>query len=248
MTKIYEALEQAGQDRLKQKPVKKVVEESFSKERTFSRVSTNNLERPLGQLYQNIQAILPDKKCRTIQLVSARSEEGTSILTEEFAKFCVWKYGKKVLLVKVGGGNSRLHPSSQMWMDTYRGNESDEKLSVDNLINQIDNSGLHLLNFADNNLLMQIQQGGEGINEFFSKSVVDFDYIFIDVSSRLIDTDYLLISTEIDGVILVVEAEKTRWHVVERLNKKIVDQGGKVLGVLFNKRKFYIPKFLYNFL
>jgi len=50
----------------------------------------------------------------------------------------------------------------------------------------------------------------------------------------------------VDGVVLVVEAEKTRWQVVESLKEKIENSGGNILGMVFNKRRFYIPENIYR--
>ena len=50
----------------------------------------------------------------------------------------------------------------------------------------------------------------------------------------------------VDGVVLVVEAEKTRWPVALNVKEKTEQGGGRVLGVVFNKRKYYIPEWLYR--
>jgi Mrp family chromosome partitioning ATPase len=44
----------------------------------------------------------------------------------------------------------------------------------------------------------------------------------------------------------VLEAEKTRWPVAENTKQMIEKNGGKVLGVVLNKRQFYIPDFIYR--
>ena len=54
--------------------------------------------------------------------------------------------------------------------------------------------------------------------------------------------------SQVDGVILVVEAEKTRWQVALNVKEKILQHGGNLLGVVFNKRQFYIPNFIYKYL
>jgi Mrp family chromosome partitioning ATPase len=51
-----------------------------------------------------------------------------------------------------------------------------------------------------------------------------------------------------DGVVLVVDAEQTRKQATKRTRDRIVEHGGKVLGVILNKRKYPIPAFLYKFL
>ena len=49
-----------------------------------------------------------------------------------------------------------------------------------------------------------------------------------------------------DGVVLVVESEKTRWEVAESARKWIKSGNGNVLGVVLNKRKYHIPNWLYR--
>ncbi len=48
------------------------------------------------------------------------------------------------------------------------------------------------------------------------------------------------------GVVLVVEAEKTKWPVAAAVRDKIIQHGGNVLGIVFNRRKYYIPGWLYR--
>ena len=50
----------------------------------------------------------------------------------------------------------------------------------------------------------------------------------------------------VDGVILVVEAERTRWEVAQEAVKHIERSGGRVLGGVLNRRHYYIPEFLYK--
>ncbi|MBF0187377.1 MAG: hypothetical protein HQL50_05575 [Magnetococcales bacterium] len=61
-------------------------------------------------------------------------------------------------------------------------------------------------------------------------------------------SDGLVICGMMDVVILVVEAEHTRVPVIESLKSKLAAQGAAVAGVVFNKRKFYIPKLVYRWL
>jgi protein-tyrosine kinase len=47
---------------------------------------------------------------------------------------------------------------------------------------------------------------------------------------------------------LVVEAENTRWKVSENTKKRLIASKSKILGIIFNKRRYYIPKFFYRLL
>ena len=58
--------------------------------------------------------------------------------------------------------------------------------------------------------------------------------------------DAASLAAGMDGVILVVEAEKTRWEVAENARKSIKGGNRKVLGVPLNKREYHIPSWLYR--
>ena len=68
------------------------------------------------------------------------------------------------------------------------------------------------------------------------------------IDSAPIDTsdEGLELCAVVDGVVMVVEAEKTRSHVISNLKERIVRNGGKLLGVVFNKQHHYIPEWIYK--
>jgi Mrp family chromosome partitioning ATPase len=49
-----------------------------------------------------------------------------------------------------------------------------------------------------------------------------------------------------DGVVLVLEADKTRKPVAENLKNQIVQNGGNLLGMVFNNRRYHIPEAVYR--
>jgi non-specific protein-tyrosine kinase len=75
-----------------------------------------------------------------------------------------------------------------------------------------------------------------------------FDLILIDMPPVKLSISSVALSCKLDGVILVVDAGSTRWQSAYKLKENIELQGGKILGVLLNKRHHYIPNFIYNLL
>ena len=51
-----------------------------------------------------------------------------------------------------------------------------------------------------------------------------------------------------DGVILVVEAERTKSEVLRRIAKELESDSIHILGVVLNKKKKYVPDFIERFL
>ena len=75
-----------------------------------------------------------------------------------------------------------------------------------------------------------------------------FDYVLIDPPS-VADVPWSpSLGRLADGVILVVEAERTRWPVVANAKTEFENSGAKILGVFLNKRRFYIPRVVYKFI
>lgn len=73
-----------------------------------------------------------------------------------------------------------------------------------------------------------------------------FNYVLIDAPS-VADVSWIpSIGAIADGVILVVEAERTRWPVVVQARQDFESSGAKVMGVFLNRRKFYIPSRIYR--
>jgi Mrp family chromosome partitioning ATPase len=50
----------------------------------------------------------------------------------------------------------------------------------------------------------------------------------------------------VDGVVMVVQAGKTKREVVQRSMDAIARYEGNILGVILNRKKYYIPGFLYK--
>lgn len=49
-----------------------------------------------------------------------------------------------------------------------------------------------------------------------------------------------------DGVVLIVEADSTTAESAEAAVETIERSGGKVLGLVFNKRRLHMPRWLYR--
>lgn len=73
-----------------------------------------------------------------------------------------------------------------------------------------------------------------------------YNYIVVDADSVLSGSEVSVICPLFDGILLVIECESTKWQVVKIAADKISKAGGRLLGSIMNRRKFYIPRFFYN--
>jgi len=242
MGKIFEALERAQQELkgLDKTPVAVVSEES-----TTTVVPKLEMEREMIGLYRTIESLLPDSKKKVIQFIGTRNGEGTSTLVREFARTTVVKLDISTLLLDAGSPTGQssffgIKPESG-WEDAILENKP-----YKDVIYQIGDTCLFISHVSVKEDAITSVIESPKIVEFFKQLKKEFDLILIDSPSTSVSTNGLAMSGKVDGTVLVVEAETTRWQVVNAMKEDIVKRGGKVLGVVLNKRKFYIPKFIYK--
>jgi hypothetical protein len=74
----------------------------------------------------------------------------------------------------------------------------------------------------------------------------EFDHTIIDCPSLEESGDLLSVAPFVDGVILVVEANRTRREQPRQAEQIITSAGGKLLGYILNKRAHEVPEWLYR--
>lgn len=75
-----------------------------------------------------------------------------------------------------------------------------------------------------------------------------FDFIILDGAPLNPYPDSLSIIPCVDGVVLVVSAHKTRREVVQKAKETLESKQANILGVVINKRKYFIPRYIYKHL
>ena len=73
-----------------------------------------------------------------------------------------------------------------------------------------------------------------------------FDYVILDAPPAIGFAETKVMGKKVDGVILVVESGKTRRQVASRAKQEMEEAGAKILGVILNRRKNYIPEWIYK--
>jgi len=250
MSKIYEALNQAQKEKRGSGPTSKLPTSHLSMP-----LSTPDSEEPVFEnamlsLYQSIESLLRNSPKKVIQFIGSREGEGASTIAREFGLMIAKKLDKSVLILDA----DQLNPGQHLffgitpeygWEDMLR---DDAKVSgdVDKVLYQVKDSNLYLCPVSPNGPFTHHVFDSPKIEDLWKKLKERFDLILVDSPAATVSPNGIAISRNVDGVVLVLEAEKTRWPVAESVKDKITNNGGKILGVVFNKRRYYIPEFIYK--
>jgi capsular exopolysaccharide synthesis family protein len=243
MSKIYEALQQAHQQ-------KKTSGKSL--EVIVSQNPVHHEEVGMGQemlsLYKVVDTMLPDMRNRVLQFVGSRPGEGTSTIAREFARIAAERIGHKVLLVdadRYEGTQSKFYSveSQYSWMKAL-----EESAEVGRAIHQVNDSSLFVSPACNSGAPTPELFNSPRFDGFWANLKLNFDLVLIDSLPLSISPDASAIASKVDGVILVLEAEKTKWRTARHVKERMERVGGNILGIVFNKRRYYIPQFIYKYL
>jgi Mrp family chromosome partitioning ATPase len=260
MSKIYEALEIAHEER-----VATAIELNDEPTTTTTIVTSSPSLPPLTGyspgstprfyedsellgLAQNIAARLPNPDQNVIQFIGSRVGEGTSTLIREFALTASRHSSKPVLLVEADFSRPSHNQAFAIEMKPPLDYALKEGKALDGVITQVEESNLFLATLSSKNQRSLTERTFFNSTDIWKTAREQFSLILIDSSPVSVSAESLSICESVNGVVLVLEAEKTRSAVVQNVKNQILMREGNLLGVVFTKRKFHIPKFIYKFL
>ena len=243
MSKIYEALQQAHQQK---KTSGKSVEVIIPQNLVLN--EKVDIGEEMFSLYKVIDTMLPDISNRVVQFIGSRTGEGTSTVVRELARVAAERIGRSVLLMdadRYQGTQSRFFsaPSQYSWINVFQ--ESGE---LGRAIHRVGESGLFFSPACNSSVPTPELFNSLRFEGFLANLKLEFDLVLIDSPPLTVSPDALALVSKVDGVILVVEAEKTKWRTAGYAKEQIQRVGGNILGIVLNKRRYYIPQSFYKYL
>jgi capsular exopolysaccharide synthesis family protein len=244
MGKIFEALEKARRERegLKSPPMIVVLPPG---ERPGGEIRFP-AEGAMVALARNIDFLLETSPRKVIQFIGSQAGEGTSTIIRDFAMFSAGRLRKSVLLLDTDYRNPSqcefFRTSSKFgWEEIVH-----DKGVFEKAISKIGDIDLYVYSPPPSSASTSNILYSSGIKEFWEEMKQLFDLVLIDSAPASASPDGITLSRYVDGVVLVLEAEKTRKPVAESLKNQILQNGGNLLGMVFNNRRYHIPEFVYR--
>lgn len=214
--------------------------------RAFSRAQTE-------RYYDNIWDRLFLKRSelsrppRSIAVTASYDGEGSSTVAANLAISLAKNSREKVLLIDANLGNPCMR---DMFCSLGEGRGLSDLLAgnVDYVepVQAPDHSRLMLLPAGNASGDEAASVDPKLMEAVLAKYRDEFGYIVIDCPAVWRSNVPTRIATVAEGVILVVEAERVRVQIVERTKERLEEVNARILGVVLNKRRFYIPSWLYR--
>ena len=241
MAKIYEAIKVAQQER-------DARGETQVGRLPANATSSAALREKLLAVYQAIYAAFPSQQNCVVAFMGSKPGEGTSSLARAFSRFVSAEMGKRVLLLDADHGFGRHSEAFETKLDKTCESALADGTPVEKAMVPVAGDRLQIGCLTAPGTSLPAFTSTSGFHQMFSRLRESFDLILVDAPPVQESSDALLLMPEIDGVVLIVQAEKTRWQVARNVCDKLKKQGGTLLGVVLNKRRHYIPQAIYRLL
>ena len=200
--------------------------------------------------YQQIKTKLTtqfsEESIKTIMFTSTAHGDGSSFTAVSFATILARDCRVNVLLMDANMRCPRIHEIFDVEFRQGLSNiltKDEDKIPI---IKKVGHGEFYLIPCGEKN--------SEPMNLFesirFDKTLKflrdKFDYVIIDTPPVNSYAESMVIAAKVDGVILVLESDKTRQPVAIRAKQEMEKAGANLLGVILNKRKHYIPEWIYK--
>lgn len=213
---------------------------------TAPRPAATKFEERLLALYRRIEAILDGNGARVVSIASMGSVRESFTYTHQLALIVARQFRLRVLILCTAGSGASQHLLRDA--NAHRGWEDaafrDKPLAES--IHRLDDSPIHVSQLNACASTLPALAGSPRIANFMTRVRKRYDLILIDSRPISDGMDATLLSCLADGTVLIVDAGTYRWQVVRSAVEHIQSQQGTLLGIVLNKRRHYIPNFIYR--
>lgn len=202
--------------------------------------------RELGILRNAIEAQLGAKRKRVLVFTSALHEEGVTTLAASYARLLALHGGERVLLLELNARRpslaARLALAGREGVTHY----FSQQMPIASLTQPAPRGGFDVIHIGEPNPT-KIQVNLErALPRILEEAQRTHDTVIVDAPPVVICPETPPITRHADGVVMVVLTGRTKREIVQRSINLVRQFEGRVLGVALNRKRYYIPEFLYR--
>ena len=203
----------------------------------------------LGAVATTLMKLQQKQRAETLVITSCNAREGKTTVTIQLALAAITQAGFRVLLIDFNPKNPVL--ASLFNVDSSPGISEylDSTATTREVIKATSVTGLDLVTSGNSSSSRLRRYDPTNLKDKISALRVGngqpYDLVLMDGPSSFNEPDLALSGMVFDGVILVIECERTRWEVVKNYQARLQDGRANLIGAVLNKRRYYIPRGLY---
>jgi protein-tyrosine kinase len=204
------------------------------------------LLRELGMLRNSLETRLERGTKRVLVFTSAMHGEGVTSLAVGYGRLLAMHGAARVLLVELNARTPSLARTFALPRPEGVTDYFEHGTPLDALVQRPGREDFDILHVgrADPTL---IQINLERLlPRLFEEALRTYDTVIVDAPPVVACPETPPIAPLADGVVLVVHCGRTKRETVERSVKQVEQFKGRVVGIVLNRKRYYIPAFIYR--
>ncbi|WP_373598238.1 CpsD/CapB family tyrosine-protein kinase [Paraclostridium bifermentans] len=202
-------------------------------------ITRQDPKSPISEAYRTIRTNIEfsnlDEEIKTIVVTSSQQNEGKSTVIANLAVSFAGMEDKKVLVVEGDLRNPTVHRMFNVSNTHGITDILTNQKSFDECVHVTEVKGLHVLSCGKIPPNPSEMLASKKMRYFIDSLRDYYDYIFIDAPPIGIITDAGIISTYVDGTILVVASKEVDVDMAKIAKERLEKVNANMLGVVLNK-------------
>lgn len=198
-----------------------------------------------GNLAEQLFLIMKDRGIKSVLLMAVYNKEGVTAATVNLAQHLAKITGSKVLVIDANLRRPSIHKIFKAGDTAGISDVLGGKIEFEKAVKDL-GSNRNIL-FAGRTALNPITLlNAHAMQEVMNAAEDKYDIILLDCANLNDFRDGFLLSSMVDGVVLVVNEGKTRKQAVQNAILPLQQTKANILGVILNNRTFVIPSVIYD--
>jgi Mrp family chromosome partitioning ATPase len=208
---------------------------------------SGNIGLPISDYCEALFVRLSDypHELQTVGLTSCTEGEGVTTIAAQLAATAARSMAHRVLLVDCNFGKPAIHRLFDVLLGPGLRDALRETAPISELVQPSPVANLSLLTAGEKRNDSDLAFTWPNLRHVFNALHQDFGLVIVDLPTVAQGVPAGL-GALLDGLLLIVEAEKIRWQVAQRTASLLTTAGVNLLGVVMNKRPDHIPRWLYE--
>ncbi|MBI4643512.1 MAG: hypothetical protein HY743_07230 [Deltaproteobacteria bacterium] len=200
------------------------------------------------KLKNYLHVLEKSQKMKVVQFTGADRNVGASTIACNLALVLAWDlFDHRILLVDANLASPAVHQAYGVPGEPGLLNYLTGEMTLQQVVQPSSRPNLGVMGVGRSSTQVLSPFDLIKIDTFLEEVRNRYDYVVVDSAPVLRSSDSRTLSSKMDGVIFVAEANQTRYEVINDAENHI-EGNARLAGIVLNKRRFVIPKALYKYI
>lgn len=197
-------------------------------------------------LSDQMYLLMKDKKLKSLLITAVSHLEGSTTIVANIA-LSLAREGHKVLVIDANLKSPEIHEIFKIPNNSGLTHVLEGKIALEEAVKEID-CNLSVLTAGNTTLNPTLLFDSTRMANTIKEAKEKYGFVFVDYANLRNSHDADILSSSLDGTVLVVNESKTKHPVIKALIAPLVQKKANIIGVILNNRTFVIPSILYKWL